>query len=231
MRGVPRARRAISCAAVRGDLRLENRRRAVHDPRELDFGVEIQVMEDPEALAQRRREHAGARRRRDEREGPERVLERAGVEPLVDDEVDGEVFHRRIQKLLDGARQPVDLVDEEDVLLAEVRQDPHQVGAPLDGRAGGRHQGRAHLVGQDPGERRLAEPGRAVEQHVVHALLPHLRCVHRHAQARDGLLLADVLLERARPQLALELRLFGRRGAAQDLSVVRRGGHHAFCPR
>ena len=153
------------------------------------------------------------------------------MQPFVDDEVDREVFHRRIQELLDGAGQPVDLVDEEDVLLAEVGQDAHQVGAALDRRAGRRHQGGAHLVGEDSGECRLAESGRTVEEHVIHALLPHLGRVHRDFQTRDRLLLADVLLEGAGTKLALELRLFGRRDAAQHLPVVGRRRHHAFCPR
>ena len=125
----------------------------------------------------------------------------------------------------------MDLVDEEHVVLAEVGQDTHQVAAPLDGRPRGRHERGAHLVGQDPGERGLAEPWRAVEQHVVHTLSPELRRLHRDAEARDRLLLTNVLVEGPGTELALELRLFGRRDAAQDLAFVGRRRGHFFSPR
>ena len=188
-------------------------------------------MEDPEALPQRRRQHAGPRGGRHQGERPEGVLEGARVHPLVHDEVDGEVFHRGIQQLLDRPWEPMDLVDEEHVVLAEVGQDAHQVTAALDRRPGGGHERRAHLVGDDPGERGLAEPGRTVQEHVVHALAAELGRLDRDPEARDRLLLADVLLERAGPQLALELRLFRRRHPAHDLALVGRRRAHRFSPR
>ena len=63
--------------------------------------------------------------------------------------------------------QAVDLVDEQDVALVEVGQDGGQVAGPLDGRAAGGVDGDAQLAGDDVGERRLAQAGRAVEQDVV----------------------------------------------------------------
>src|SRR6266436_4023624 len=105
------------------------------------------------------------------------------------------------------------------------------VAAPLDGRPRGRHERGAHLVGEDPGERGLAEARRTVEEHMVHTLAPELRRLHRDAQAGDRLLLTDVLIERPGTKLALELRLFGRRDAAQDLALVGRGRAHFFSPR
>ena len=51
-----------------------------------------------------------------------------------------------------------------------------------------------------------------------------------HPQARHRLLLADVFLERAGTELALELRLLGRGHAAEDALVVRGGLTHARVP-
>ena len=59
------------------------------------------MVDDAEAIAQRRREHAGTRRRAHEREPLERQLQRFGVGAAVDDEVDLEIFHRRIEVLFD----------------------------------------------------------------------------------------------------------------------------------
>ena len=64
---------------------------------------------------------------------------------------------------------------------------------------------------------------------MVHALVAELRRLDGDAQAGDRLLLADVLGERARPELALELRLLGRRDAGEHPALVGRGrGAHAF---
>ena len=40
--------------------------------------------------------------------------------PLADHDIEREVFHRRIENLLDGTVQPVDLVDEEHVARLKI---------------------------------------------------------------------------------------------------------------
>src|SRR5690606_40441586 len=45
--------------------------------------------------------------------------DRRGTRPLADDDVDPEVLHREVEHLLDRPGEPVDLVDEEDVVLLE----------------------------------------------------------------------------------------------------------------
>ena len=89
-------------------------------------------MEDPEALAQRGAEHAGPGRGPDQGEGPERDAHGPGIEPLVHHEVDREVLHRRVEQLLHGAGQAMDLVDEQHVPLADIGEDAHEVGAALE---------------------------------------------------------------------------------------------------
>ena len=64
----------------------------------------------------------------------------------------------------------MDLVDEQHVAVVEVREDRGEVAGAFERGAARRLQARAHLDGDDPGERRLAEPGRSGEQHVVDGL-------------------------------------------------------------
>ena len=54
---------------------------------------------------------------------------------LADDDVEEEVLHRRIEHLLDLVVEAVDLVDEEDVALLEVREDGGEVARAGDGGA------------------------------------------------------------------------------------------------
>ena len=72
----------------------------------------------------------------------------------------------------------------------------------------------AELVGDDVGERRLAEPGRAVEQHVIERFAALLRRGDRDVQVLADALLADVVVERARaqPRLVLDVLVHPRRG-------------------
>jgi hypothetical protein len=48
---------------------------------------------------------------------------------LVDGDVDAEVLHRRVEVLLHDGRQTVDLVDEQHVAAAELREDADEIGA------------------------------------------------------------------------------------------------------
>ena len=82
----------------------------------------------------------------------------------------------------------------------------------------------AELVGDDVGERRLAEPGRAVEQHVIERLAALLGRGDRHLQVLAHAILPDVVVERARPQPGLVLASSSAR-AARDEAVV---GHAPF---
>src|SRR5262249_58145417 len=85
--------------------------------------VEVEPERRAEAVAERRRQEPGARRRADEAEGLERQLDDARGRPLPDHEVELEVLHRRIEDLLDDVVETVDLVDEEDLPALEVRED------------------------------------------------------------------------------------------------------------
>ena len=75
----------------------------------------------------------------------------------------------------------------------------------LDHRAG-RGSGRdAKLVGDHVGQRGLAETGRAVQEHVIERLAALFGRGNRHVQILAKAVLADVLVERPRPEPGLVL--------------------------
>ena len=76
----------------------------------------------------------------------------------------------------------MDLVDEQDVAVLEVGEQRGEVARLGDDRAGGGAKADAHLAGEDPGERGLAEAGRAEEQHMVERLAARAGGVDEHAQ-------------------------------------------------
>ena len=102
--------------------------------------------------------------------GDRSMRTRARRRPLADDQVELEVFHRRVEHFLDGRLEPVDFVDEQDIPGLEVCQDCGEVAGPLDHRPRGGAEADAKLAGDDLRERGLAEAGRAVQQHVVQRL-------------------------------------------------------------
>ena len=112
----------------------------------------------------------GARGRADQRELGEVDLHRARRRPLADDQVELEVLHRRIEDFLDRRIEPVDLVDEQHVALFEIGEQRREVAGLGDHRPGGGAEIDAQLARHDLRQRRLAEPGRPDEQHMVERL-------------------------------------------------------------
>ena len=94
----------------------------------------------------------------------------------------------------------MDLVDEQDVAVLEVGQQRGEVAGLGDHRAGRGAEADAHLAREDAGQRRLAEPRRAVEQHMVERLAAALRGVDEHPQILARRLLADELVEALGPK-------------------------------
>ena len=82
--------------------------------------VVVEAGHEPEAIAQRAGDGAGAGGGADEGEAGQIEPDRSGGRTLAQHDVDLEVLHGGVEDLLDDARQPVDLVDEEHVALAEL---------------------------------------------------------------------------------------------------------------
>ena len=137
--------------------------------------IEVEADGNAEPVAQRIGQQAQARRRRHQREARQVDLHRTRRRPLADDQVELEVLHRRIEDFLDRRTEPVDLVDEEDVVLFEIGQQRREIARLGDDRAGGGAEIDAELLRHDLRQRRLAEARRPDEQHMVERLAAALR--------------------------------------------------------
>ena len=131
--------------------------------------------------------------------------ERASGRPLTDDDVEPEVFERRIEDLLDRAIETVNLVDEQHVARLERREDRRHVALPLERRPGNGAYADAELLADDEREARLAEARGPDEQHVVERLAARLRSGERDRELLLDALLSDELVQAARPERLLEL--------------------------
>ena len=135
---------------VRGrgvDLDLQDARGPVHDALQR-FGLEkIEVVDRAEPITKRRGETADPRRRPDEREPRQGQPQRARARALPKDDVQMELFHRRVEDFLDHAREAVHLVDEQHGAVLEIREDRGEIAGPLYGRAARDLYRYAELVG------------------------------------------------------------------------------------
>ena len=114
---------------------FEQARAAPDDVGELADVVVVEPEGDPEAVAERATERARARGGGDHREAVEAEAQRLRAGARAGDEVEGEVLHRRVQRLLDGVVEAVDLVDEEDVAVVERGEDRGEHALVLERRA------------------------------------------------------------------------------------------------
>ena len=121
--------------ALGRDLDVEDAGGSQHDGLEVDGLVVVEPGDEPEPVAQRTGDEAGAGGGAHERERRDVEPDRAGGGALAEDDVELEVLHRRIEHLLDRPGQAVDLVDEEHVAVAQLREDRRQVARPLQRRA------------------------------------------------------------------------------------------------
>ena len=186
---------------------LEDPRGAFDDRRKLRRGVGLKPRLDAEAVAQRRGEQPSASGCPDQREG--RQVERHHARPgaLTDGDRQAAILHRRVEGLLQRARQAVDLIDEEHRARLQGGEKRRDVSLSLKRRAGGLHERRPELARDDLRERGLAEPGRPGEQQVVERLPARGGGLDRDRQLLAQPALADELAQPARAQRALELLL------------------------
>ena len=118
----------------------------------------------------------------------------------------------------------MDLVDEQDIVWLQVGELRRKISGFLDHRPRCGTKARAHLAGHDLRQRRLAEPGRTVEQHVVQRLAAGLGRSDEDFQILADLLLADEVFKSLRAQGEFSRVLFGALGRDQ---AIGRAGHRA----
>ena len=165
--------------------------------------IKIQAEDRAEAVAQRRGQEPGTRGRADQREALEIQLDGAGGWSLADHQIDLIILHRRVEDFLYDVIQPVNLVDEQDVALLEIRQQRRQVARPLHHRTGRGLDVDSHLARDDVSERGLAQARRPVEQEMVQDILPSPSGGDRHFEILLDLVLTHVLFEGPGPEIDL----------------------------
>ena len=191
--------------ALAVDLDVEDPGGALDDQRQVLGAVVLEAVADAEAVAQRRGQEARAGGRADQRERRQRQGDGARARALAEHDRQLAVLHRRVERLLDRAAEPVDLVDEEDAAGLQRGEEGGDVGLALQRRARGLHQRHAELGGDDVGERGLAEPGRAGEQDVVERLAAPARRLDEDRQLLGDLDLVDEVGQGRRAQAAVEV--------------------------
>src|SRR5580704_5242114 len=87
--------------------------------------------------------------------------------PLTDDQIDAKILHRRIQNLFDSGLQAMDFVEKENLFAFERSENRGEIAFALEQRSGARLDRHVEFVGDDLGERSLAESWRPVEQNVI----------------------------------------------------------------
>ena len=202
---MPRERRATSGGPVRRQLEAEQTRGAAHHLLQLRHRVEIEPHRNAEAVAQRRRDQPLPRGRADQGEFGQVDAHRAGGRPLADHQIEHPVLHRRIEDLLHRRREPVDLVDEQDVAILEIGEQGGEVARFGDHRPGGGAEADAELARDDLRQRGLAEPRRPEEQHMVERIAARLRRLDEDPQIFPRRLLPDKLVERLGAQRGVEV--------------------------
>ena len=118
----------------------------------------------------------------------------------------------------------MNLVDEQHITVFQIGQHRRQVARPFQHRAGSRLDGNAHLVGDDVGERRLAEARRAENQRMVERFVTPPRRLDEDGHLFLDRALADVFTQARRTQAAIEARLRRVFGAGVE-QPVRLDGH------
>ena len=168
------------------------------------------------------RQQARARGRADERERRQLERDHARARALPDGDRQAVVLHRRVEGLLERARQAVDLIHEEHAARLERGQKRGDVALALERRPGGLHERHVELGRDDLRERGLAEAGRPGQQQVVERIAARGRGLDRHGQLLAQRLLADEVLQPPRAQRAVEL-VLGHEIGSLDAGRL---GHH-----
>ena len=147
--------------------------------------------------------------------------DRSRCRPLSHHDIEREILERGIEHFLDHAVQAMNLVDEENVALFEVREDCRQVARSLDSRPARRADVCTELVGDHRGKRGLAEPRRPGKQDVVGAFLALLRRLDKDSERLLHLGLPQVVAKLLRAQAAVE----------REVVLLQVGRHRAIACR
>ena len=113
------------------------------------FVVQFQSVLQPETVAERPRQKPAARCGANECKVLEREVHAPCRRAGIQHDVEPEIFHGGVEVFLDYAIQAVDLVDEQNVVLLQARQQPGKVACFFENRAARDVDVYAHFFGDD----------------------------------------------------------------------------------
>ncbi len=184
-------------------LQTKNGGRTRHDGCQVGNRIEFQPLHNAEAVAQRVGQHPGSGGGPDQGKGRQIQLDRTGSRAFADHDIELIIFHRRIQNLFDDRRQAMNLVNEEHIARLEIGQQCSQVTGALQHRSGGALDLGTHLLGDDIGQRGLAETGRPEDQHMIQRLATPLGRLDEQFHLLAHGRLADIFRQLERPNRAV----------------------------
>ena len=206
----------LRCRGGQGDL--QDASAASQDLLQLRPGVVVEPIRRPEPLPQRAGDAPHARGGPDDRHVLDLQPHGPCARSLAEHHVEREVLHGWIQDLLDDMAEPMDLVDEQDVALAQAGEDRGEIARALDGRSRCGADLCPDLRGDNICKGRLAEARRAVQQDVIDRLGPMACRIEEDGQVLLDALLARELVQAAGPDSGLERELLrGDLGGADPL--------------
>src|SRR4029077_10455946 len=124
--------------------------------------------------------------------------------------------------------EAMDFIEEEYLLRFKRRENCRQVAFPLQQRSSAGLNRHIQLVSDNLRQRRLAEPWRAVEQHMIERFAATARSLHCDLNVLFHALLADVLVKALGADAGFDTRVFIVGSTGYDPLGLPRS-HHAFC--
>lgn len=126
---------------------------------------------------------------------------------FVNHDVDTVVLHGGVEVLLDDGTQTVYLIDEEDIVGFQRRENTGQIAGLVQYRTARNLEAYAKLVGNDVAKSGLSQSWRTVQKGVVEGLSPVFRRLHEDTEVLHDILLSAEVVELQRTKSLFELLL------------------------
>ncbi len=194
---------------IGGNLHREDSRRPRHDLRQMVARVELEAAHNAETITQRSGEKAGSGRGSDQREAGQSQPNAPRRRTLTNDQVEFEIFHRRIENLFHRRWEAVDFVDEEHVTGAQVCQHGREIAGTLEHGSGREVDLGVHLGCDDQGEGGLAKSRGPEEEGMVEGFISIARRIDENPEVRRQAILPHKLAQTPGPE-GLLVRAFVR---------------------
>ena len=163
--------------------------------------IKLQTQDNAESRPQWRGKQSCPCRSADEGEGFHVHGMRSRCRALSNDDVQLVILQRGVKDLLQRRLQPVNFINKQDLLVADVGQDGREIALDLQRWARSLLERRRQFVGDDGCKSSFAQSGWTIKQNMVERLAARARCLNRHCQIFFDFWLSNELRESLWPQL------------------------------